>query len=457
MTTPRDYARAHRSRFVEELKAFLRIPSISTLSEHAADVRRAAEWLAEQMRLAGIQHVELVETGGHPIVYGEWLGAGPDAPTVVVYGHYDVQPVDPLDEWKTPPFEPTIIGENIYARGATDDKGQLFIHVKAAEAYLKTAGRLPVNVKYIFEGEEEVGSAHLDTFIAENRERLAASSAIISDTHILGPETPSIVYGLRGLAYIEVTVQGPRNDLHSGLYGGAVENPALVLARMLAQLHDEQGRVTIPGFYDAVRPLTPLERESLAQVPYGEEELKAETGVPAVWGEPEYSIVERIGARPTLDVNGMWAGFTGEGAKTIIPARASAKISMRLVPDQDPDDIAQRAIAYLQDLAPPTVTFSAKTLHGGKPALIPLDSVPMQAAAAAFEVVWGKRPIFTREGGSIPVVATFMDILGAPPVMLGFGLGDDNLHAPNEKFYLPNFYRGIETVIEYLRLLAEMS
>nr|WP_290667230.1 dipeptidase [Ardenticatena sp.] len=457
MTTPRDYASAHRSRFVEELKAFLRIPSISTLSEHAADVRRAAEWLAEQMRVAGIQHVELVETGGHPIVYGEWLGAGPNAPTVVVYGHYDVQPVDPLDEWKTPPFEPTIIGENIYARGATDDKGQLFIHVKAAEAYLKTIGRLPVNIKYIFEGEEEVGSVHLDTFIAENRERLAASSAIISDTHILGPETPSIVYGLRGLAYIEVTVQGPRNDLHSGLYGGAVENPALVLARMLAHLHDEHGRVTIPGFYGAVRPLTPLERESLAQIPYGEEELKAETGVPAVWGEPEYSIVERIGARPTLDVNGMWAGFTGEGAKTIIPARASAKISMRLVPDQDPDDIAQRAIAYLQELAPPTVTFSAKTLHGGKPALIPLDSVPMQAAAAAFEAVWGKRPIFTREGGSIPVVATFMDILGAPPVMLGFGLGDDNLHAPNEKFYLPNFYRGIDTVIEYMRLLAEMS
>lgn len=457
MTTPREYAREHRTRFVEELKTFLRIPSISTLSEHAADVRRAAEWLAEHMRLVGIQHVELVETGGHPIVYGEWLGAGPEAPTVVVYGHYDVQPVDPLDEWKTPPFEPTIIGENIYARGATDDKGQLFIHLKAAEAYLKTSGRLPVNIKYIFEGEEEVGSVHLDTFIAENRERLAASSAIISDTHMLGPDTPSIVYGLRGLAYIEVTVQGPRNDLHSGLYGGAVDNPALVLARMLAQLHDEHGRVTIPGFYDAVRPLTPEERENLARVPYGEEELKAETGVPAAWGEAEYSIVERIGARPTLDVNGMWAGFTGEGAKTIIPARASAKISMRLVPDQDPDDIAQRAVAYLQDLAPPTVTFSAKTLHGGKPALIPLDSVPMQAAAAAFETVWGKRPIFTREGGSIPVVATFMDVLGAPPVMLGFGLGDDNLHAPNEKFYLPNFYRGIETVIEYLRLLAEMS
>ncbi len=454
-TTPVEYARTHRERFLEELKALLRIPSISTLPEHKPDVERAAQWLADHLRAIGVPSVEIVPTDGHPVVYGEWLMAGPEAPTVLIYGHYDVQPVDPLDEWRTPPFEPTVQGDNLYARGASDDKGQLFVHLKAVEAYLRTEGRLPVNVKFLLEGEEECGSPNLAPFVERYAERLQADVALVSDTHILGPDQPSIVYGLRGLSYIEVTVQGPAHDLHSGMYGGAVENPLHVLARLVAQLHDEQGHVTIPGFYDKVRPLSDEERAELARVPYGEAQLLAETGVPQPWGEPEYTVVERIGARPTLDVNGMWGGFTGQGAKTVIPARAHAKISMRLVPDQDPDEIARAALEYLKKLAPPTVTVEGQALYGSPPALVPRDLPAMRAAAAAYEQVWGKRPIFTREGGTIPVVALFATRLNLHTVLMGFGLGDDNLHAPNEKFFLPNFYRGIETVIRFHRLLAE--
>lgn len=452
---PLEYARTHRNRFLDELITFLRIPSISTLPEHAEHVAQAAHWLADHLRGLGLPEVEVVPTDGHPVVYAQWLGAGAEAPTVLIYGHYDVQPVDPLDEWHTPPFEPTLRDDNLYARGASDDKGQLFIHLKAIEAYLREEGRLPVNVKLLLEGEEECGSPNLAPVIEEHAERLQADVALISDTHILGPDQPSIVYSLRGLSYIEITVQGPAHDLHSGMYGGAVDNPLHVLARLIASLHDDAGRVTVPGFYDDVLPLTEEERAELARIPYGEEELLADTGVPRAWGEPEYTVVERIGARPTLDVNGLWGGFTGEGAKTVIPARAHAKISMRLVPNQDPDRVAQAALAYLQRAAPPTVTVTGRIFHGTPPALVPQDHPAMRAAAAAYERVWGRRPIFTREGGSIPVVALFAERLRLPTVLMGFGLRDDNLHAPNEKFYLPNFYRGIETAVHFFHLLPE--
>lgn len=447
--TPQEYAHEHRDRFVEELKAFLRIPSISTLPEHKSDMEDAAAWLAEHLRGIGVETVEVLPTWGHPVVYGEWMAAGDETPTALVYGHYDVQPVDPLDEWRTPPFEPTIEGGNIYARGAADDKGQLFIHLKAVESYLETEGRLPINVKFMFEGEEECGSEHLEPFIDEHLERLDADFALISDTPMLGPEQPSLVYGLRGICYMEISVQGPRRDLHSGGYGGAVDNPIHVLARLLAGLHDDEGRITVPGFYDEVIPLDEEERSALRDVPFDEARLLADTGVPAAWGEVGYTTVERLGARPSLDVNGIWGGFTGEGAKTVIPARAHAKLSTRLVADQDPHEIYDLVLSHLKRTAPATVTIEGRLIHTGKPALIPRDVPAMRAAVAAYERVWGKRPIFTREGGTLPVVSILREKLEVPTVLLGFGLSDDNLHAPNEKFTLRNFYHGVDTVISY--------
>lgn len=448
------YAHDHREEALEQLKAFLRIPSVSALGEHRADVMAAAQWLQQQLERIGLEHVSIEPTAGHPIVYADWLHAA-GAPTVLVYGHYDVQPPDPLSEWQSAPFEPTERDGKLYARGSSDDKGQLWIHVKALEALMQADGTLPVNVKCLFEGEEEVGSEHLDEWILANRERLAADVAVISDSHILSEEQPTIVYGLRGLAYLEVHVETSRGDLHSGTYGGAVHNPVQALCEIVAQLHDANGTITVPGFYDEVRALSESERGELARVPYTDATLLAETGAPQPWGEREFTVVERTTARPTLELNGIWGGFSGEGAKTVLPARAGAKISMRLVPDQDPWRIADLVSEQIQRLAPPTVRVTVKQLHHGKGAIVPPDIPAMQSASAAYEEIFGTRPIFTRSGGSIPVVATLQKELGMNTVLMGFGLPDDNLHAPNEKFTLSMFYRGIETAIIFYQKLAQ--
>ena len=449
-----DYARAHREQFLAELRTFLSIPSVSTQAQHQPDVARAAGWLRDQLLAAGFPEAQVMPTLKHPVVYAEWMAAGPTAPTVLIYGHYDVQPPDPLDEWRTPPFEPKLVGEDIFARGAADDKGQLYVHVKAVQSFHQTVGRPPVNIKCIFEGEEEMGSPSLDPFIREHNELLAADVAVISDSHILGKDLPSIVYGLRGLAYVEVEVSGPAHDVHSGIYGGAVHNPINALCAMIASLHDEHGRITIPGFYDQVRELEPEERAELSRVPFDREAWLEQTGAPTDWGEPDYTIVERTTARPTLDVNGMWGGYIEPGAKTVLPGKAHAKISMRLVPDQDPAAISRLIAEHLKAIAPPTVRVQVQELHQGKGAIVRRDSVWMQAACKAYAAAFGREPVFERGGGSIPVVATFQDVLGIDTILMGFGLPDDNLHAPNEKFHLPNFYRGIETAIHFMDYLG---
>jgi acetylornithine deacetylase/succinyl-diaminopimelate desuccinylase-like protein len=449
-----DYARAHREQFLAELRTFLSIPSVSTQAQHQPDVARAAGWLRDQLLAAGFPEAQVMPTQKHPVVYAEWMAAGPTAPTVLIYGHYDVQPPDPLDEWRTPPFEPKLVGEDIFARGAADDKGQLYAHVKAVQSFQQTVGRPPVNIKCIFEGEEEMGSPSLDPFIREHNELLAADVAVISDSHILGKDLPSIVYGLRGLAYVEVEVSGPAHDVHSGIYGGAVHNPINALCAMIAGLHDEHGRITIPGFYDQVRELEPEERAELSRVPFDREAWLEQTGAPTDWGEPDYTIVERTTARPTLDVNGMWGGYIEPGAKTVLPGKAHAKISMRLVPDQDPAEISRLIAEHLKAIAPPTVRVQVQELHQGKGAIVRRDSVWMQAACKAYAAAFGREPVFERGGGSIPVVATFQDVLGIETILMGFGLPDDNLHAPNEKFHLPNFYRGIETAIHFMDYLG---
>lgn len=446
------YLDAHEERFLRELFELLRIPSISALPERREDVRRAAEWLAAQLSRIGLEHVGVLPTGGHPVVYGDWLHQ-PDRPTVLVYGHYDVQPVDPLDEWERPPFEPTLQDGRIYARGAADDKGQLFLHVKALEAYLAALGRLPLNVRLLFEGEEEIGSANLDPFIAANRALLQADLAVISDTAMYARGQPAITYGLRGLAYLQVDVRGARHDLHSGSFGGAVRNPAQVLAELIASLKDPEGRVRVAGFYDDVLPLSAEERAEIARLPFDEQAYCASIGVKALWGEPGYSVLERVWARPTLDVNGIWGGFAGAGSKTIIPAQAGAKLSCRLVPNQDPDRIAELVERHLLAHAPPEVTVTVTRMHGGKPVLTPLDHPAVRAAARALEAAYGVRPVFMREGGSIPVVATLQELLGLPTVLLGFGLPDEGAHAPNERFELENFRGGLRTIAHYWALL----
>ncbi len=449
------YARAHGERFLEELKAFLRIPSVSTQARHKADVERAAAWLRDRLAEAGFPRAEVMPTQGHPVVYGEWMAAGPEAPTVLIYGHYDVQPPDPLEEWRTPPFEPTVVGDDLFARGATDDKGQVYIYVKVAEAFRATRGAPPVNLKCLFEGEEESGSPSLAPFVREHRELLAADVVAISDTGMLSPQQPAIVYGLRGLTYVEVKVTGPAHDLHSGGYGGAVLNPINALCRMIARLQDDEGRILIPGFYDKVRELDEAERAELARIPFDREAWLAGAGVSTDWGEPGYTIVERLGARPTLDVNGIWGGYIEPGAKTVLPGTAAAKISMRLVPDQDPREIGQLISDYLKEIAPEAVSVEVEVLHGAEPAIVRRDSPAMQAAVRAYEDVFGVKPVFIREGGSIPVVTLFQRELGLESLLMGFGLPDDGAHAPNEKFHIPNFYRGIETVIRFMEHLAE--
>jgi acetylornithine deacetylase/succinyl-diaminopimelate desuccinylase-like protein len=437
-----DFIELHRDRYVDELKTLLAIPSVSALSEHADDVQRCAAWCADHLRAIGMQNVRLIDTPGNPIVYADWLEAQ-GAPTVLFYGHYDVQPVDPLELWTSPPFEATVRDGELFARGASDDKGQVFMHFKALEAHLKQNGRLPINFKLILEGEEEVGSRNLDAFIEGNRALLTADVVLISDTSMFDRGVPSLCYGLRGLAYAQIDVRGTNTDLHSGTYGGAVANPAFVLAQMLAQMKDRSGRVKIPGFYDEVRPLTETEREEFRKLPFSDRRYAKELGAPKLFGEAGYSTLERASARPTFEVNGLLSGFTGQGAKTVLPAVAMAKVSMRLVPDQNPDMIADRFEAYVKKIAPKTVDVKVTRMHGGWPWMASLDNVFVQAAGRAIARGFGKAPVYTREGGSIPVVATFQRVLGIPSVLFGVGLPDDRIHAPNEKLDLANFYNGI--------------
>jgi acetylornithine deacetylase/succinyl-diaminopimelate desuccinylase-like protein len=437
-----DFIQTHRDRYITELGRFLAIPSISALPEHRDDVRRCAEWTADEMRRIGLEHVQLFETGGHPVVYADWLHAE-GAPTILFYGHYDVQPVDPVDLWESPPFEATVRDGEIYARGAADDKGQVFMHLKAIEAHLKQAGALPVNIKLIIEGEEEVGSEHLDTFVNDRKAMLAADVVVISDSAMFDHGVPSICYSLRGLAYFQIDVTGTSSDLHSGVFGGAVANPAMVLAQILAQMKDRGGRVKIPGFYDDVRPLSEQERAEWKKLPFNEKKYRKDLGAPKLFGESGYSVLERVWGRPTFEVNGLLSGFTGEGSKTVIPAKAMAKVSMRLVPDQDPDTIADRFEAYLKKVTPGTVTVKLTRMHGGKPWITGLDNPYVQAAGRAIEQGFGKEPVFCREGGSIPVVSTFQRELGLPAVLFGVGLPDENAHAPNERLDLNNFQNGI--------------
>ena len=437
-----DFINVNRDRYLDELKVLLAIPSISALPQHAGDVKRCAEWCADEMRRIGLQNDRLIETPGNPVVYGDWLGA-PGAPTILFYGHYDVQPVDPLELWESPPFEATVRDGEIYARGSADDKGQVFMHLKAVEAHLKQSGRLPVNMKFILEGEEEVGSVNLDDFVRAHRSDLAANVVVISDSPMFARGVPSICYGLRGLVYCQIDLRGSSTDLHSGSFGGAVANPAFVLAQMLAQMKDRGGRVKITGFYDDVVPLQEEERKAWASLPFNERKYKKDFGIPKVYGETDYTTLERTWARPTFEVNGLLSGFTGEGAKTVLPAVAMAKVSMRLVPNQDPDKIAKLFEAHVLDIAPKTVDVKVTRMHGGKPWMTSYDNPFVKAAGRAIEKGFGQKPVYTREGGSIPVVSTFQEELGLPSVLFGVGLPDENAHAPNEKLDVGNFHSGI--------------
>jgi len=453
MPTPA-YLTQHQNRFLEELLDWLRIPSVSADPKFHGDVLKAADFLKTKLEEAGAQQVELCPTAGNPIVYGEYF-AGPDRPTVLVYGHYDVQPADPYELWTSPPFEPVIKDEKIYARGACDDKGQVYMHVKALEMMLRDGGAGALcNLKFMFEGEEEVGSDNLGIFVKANKEKLKADVILISDTGILANDVPSIEVGLRGLSYHEVEVTGPNRDLHSGLYGGAVLNPINALCDMISSLHDENRRITIPGFYDNVEELSAAERAEMAQAPFSEEEFKRSIGLPAAVGEKGYSTPERTSIRPTLDVNGIWGGYTGEGAKTVIASKAHAKISMRLVPHQTSDEITALFQQHFTSIAPAGITVKVTPHHGGEPVVTPTDSAAYRAADKALTTTFGKKPVPTRGGGSIPIVAMFKTELGLDSVLLGFGLDSDAIHSPNESFGIFNFLKGIETIPEFYKEYA---
>ncbi|MBZ5575102.1 MAG: dipeptidase [Acidobacteriia bacterium] len=449
-----NYYQQHQKQFVEGLTAFLRIPSISTLSEHKPDIQRAAEFVREELLTAGMTAAELIQGKGNPLVYAEWLGA-PGKPTLLFYGHYDVQPPDPLDEWKSPPFEPQIRGNDIFARGACDDKGQTYLQIKAVEGLLKTTGKLPVNVKFLIEGEEESGGEHIEAYVKSKPPRLKADAAVICDTEMFAPDLPTICVGLRGIVYGELFVEGANHDLHSGVYGGAAPNPIQAIAEIVCALKDREGRIRIPGFSDRVVPPTAKEREAWARLPFNEKEFtEKEMGARALVGEPGVPLFDRLWGRPTLEVHGIRGGFIGEGAKTVIPARAVAKISTRLVADQRTEEAAAQLKAAIQAACPKGVTAEFKVLHAGAPSLTNPDNRFIHAAAEAMKQVFGKETVYIRSGGSIPIVGVFDQSLGIPSVMMGFGLPDDNLHAPNEKFHLPNFFRGIESVARYLELLG---
>jgi acetylornithine deacetylase/succinyl-diaminopimelate desuccinylase-like protein len=452
-TAALQYAHNNNSRFLDELKDFLTIACISTDPEHQADMDRAAGWVAEQLKNLSMSGVKIYPTAGHPVVYGEMMTDNQDAPTVLIYGHYDVQPAEPLDLWTSGAFEPVQRGENLFARGASDMKGQVMAAINALEAITRT-GNMPINIKFLIEGEEEIGSPNLDEFISNHKELLSSDLALNPDTGMIAPDFPTITYALRGLAYFEVRVDGPDHDLHSGLYGGVVLNPAQALCELIAGMHDESGRVTLPGFYDRVRNLDDEERAQLARLPLDEEFYLQQTGAPALWGESGYSPVERIGARPTLEVNGFYSGFTGEGSKTVLPAWAMAKISTRLVPDQDPDEVHQQLTRYLKENAPETIRFEVKNLVGSPASISDRDSVGVRAMQDAMQQVWGEKPLFRREGGSVPVVVLFKEILGIESVNCGFSLPDDNAHSPNEKLHLPTWNHGIDTIIHFIFNLA---
>jgi acetylornithine deacetylase/succinyl-diaminopimelate desuccinylase-like protein len=449
------YLEANKDRFLSELMDLLRIPSVSADPKFKGDVRKAAEFIKQKLEEAGADNVELCETAGHPIVYGEKI-IDKSLPTVLVYGHYDVQPADPYELWHSPPFEPVIKNERIYARGACDDKGQMYMHVKAFESMLKSDSLL-CNAKFMIEGEEEVGSSHLETFVKENKQKLKADVILISDTSIINNETPSITVGLRGLSYLEVEVTGPNRDLHSGVYGGAVANPVNVLCDMISKLHNADGKVTVPGFYEKVEELSTEERAQMARAPFELEKYKADLGITEIKGEQGYSTIERTGIRPTLDVNGIWGGYIGEGAKTVLPSKAFAKISMRLVPNQKSDEVTQLFTSYFQKLAPASVKVEVRPHHGGEAAVVSIDSDAYRAASKAFEATWGKTPIPTREGGSIPIVALFQKELGLDPILMGFGLDADAIHSPNESYGLFNYYRGIETISYFYSFFSEIK
>jgi acetylornithine deacetylase/succinyl-diaminopimelate desuccinylase-like protein len=446
----------HAARFREELFEFLRIPSVSARSEHQGDVQRCAEWLLAELQRIGLA-ASLHPTAGHPVVLGEWRGAGPGARTILVYGHYDVQPAEPLELWESPPFDPVLRGGRIYARGSVDDKGQLFAHVKALEVLLQENGRLPCNVVVLAEGEEEVGSEHLAAFVEEQASRLACDAVVISDSAMFAPGQPSILSSLRGLAYFQIDVEGPTTDLHSGSYGGAVVNPALALARMLATLHDGSGHIAIPGFYDAVRTLGPAECAALRGLPFDDEHFRAETGATALGGEAGYTTLERIWTRPTCEVNGVLSGYTGEGAKTVLPSRAMAKVSCRLVPDQTPEVIEGLLRAHLAAVTPPGIQVTLRSLSGGRPWRASLEGWMYDAARRALAAAFGREPVIVGEGGSIPVVHDFARVLRAPVVLMGFGLPGENAHAPNEWIADENYLGGIRAAIAFLREVGGAS
>ncbi len=456
-----NYINSNKDRFLNELLDFLRIPSISADSAYSADVMKTAEFVKDKLMAAGADKVEVCATAGYPIVYGEKM-IDPSLPTVLVYGHYDVQPATPLELWETPPFEPTIRKTAIhpdgaiFARGACDDKGQVYMHIKAFELMMQT-NTLACNVKFMIEGEEEVGSSNLGIFVKANKERLKADVVLISDTSIVANDTPSIDCGLRGLSYVEVEVTGPNRDLHSGVYGGAVANPINILAKMIASMHDENNHITIPGFYNNVLDVSAEDRADMAKTPFDLEEYKKDLDVADVWGEKGFSSIERTGIRPTLDVNGIWGGYTGEGAKTVLPSKAFAKISMRLVPNQTSDEITAIFKKHFESIAPASVKVEVRPHHGGEPVLTPTDSVAFKAASKAMEQTYGKKPIPTRGGGSIPIVALFEKELGLKSVLMGFGLDSDALHSPNEHYGLFNYYKGIETIPLFHKYFAELS
>jgi acetylornithine deacetylase/succinyl-diaminopimelate desuccinylase-like protein len=442
-----DFVAKHEPAYLEELKRFVAIPSISALSEHKDDMATCARFVAAALRDAGLT-AEVLPTAGHPVVFGEWSGA-PGRPTALVYGHYDVQPVDPIDLWDSPPFEATVREGRVYGRGAADDKGQVLMHWAALAALLRTRGSLPINVKVLIEGEEEIASRNLEAFLVANRARLAADLVVISDTDLFAPGLPAICYGLRGIAYFQIDVVGPEHDLHSGSYGGSVANPIESLAKILAGLKDGEGRILIPGFYDRVRPIGEREKSELARLPFDEEAFRAETGAPALHGEAGYTTLERLWTRPTLDPNGIWGGFTGEGSKTVLPSRASAKVSCRLVPDQDPGEIARLFVAHVARLCPPGVTATVRIMDGGKPWVTAIDHPAVQAAARALAKGFGREPVYTRGGGSIPIVAAFEELLGVPTVLMGIAPPDDHAHAPNERMDLANIYAGIRSAVHF--------
>lgn len=450
-----NYINSNTETFIEELKDLLRIQSISTLPEHKEDMEKAANFVAQKIKYAGIEKVEVYQTQGHPIVYAEWLGA-PGKPTVLIYGHYDVQPADPIELWNTPPFEPIIKDGKIYARGATDDKGQMFVHIKSIESFFKTVGKLPVNVKLLIEGEEEIGSPNLYSFLKNNSKLLKCDAVLISDTSLWDEGVPTLTYGLRGISYMEIEVTGPNRDLHSGTYGGAVPNPINVLAEIISKLKDKNGRILIPGFYNDVLKLTKQEKENLKKLKYTEKEFSSSIGIKKSVGEKGYSLLERIWSRPTLDCNGIWGGFTGKGAKTIIPSKASAKISMRLVPNQNPKKIEKLFSDYIKKIAPDFVDVKISSIHGGSPFISQLDKPIMKIAAKAMSLAFGKETVFMREGGSIPIVVEFAEKLKATPVLMGLGLDSENLHSPNEHFNLNHFRLGIISSAYFMEELSKI-